>query len=272
MKNKLFENFIYLIIFLSFLYLFICFFMYFFQRDFLYLHKVHSYNTVYKLNADIQKIDIPSTDNIQLKSWFYKNEKNKYTLLFLHGNGDTKDARIYKLNTFKNLNLNYLIISWRGYEGSKGKPSEQGLYDDANSAVKWLEANNIPKNKIIIYGESLGTGVAIEIAQKKKFAGIILESPYTSLIDIAKINYSYLPVNLILKDKYDSINKIKNISSPVLVMHGEKDRIVPNFMGKAIFDKITTKKQGYFPEKQTHFMRYDEELILEIKKFVKNLN
>ena len=183
-----------------------------------------------------------------------------------------KDARIYKLNTFKNLNLNYLIISWRGYEGSKGKPSEQGLYDDANSAVKWLEANNIPKNKIIIYGESLGTGVAIEIAQKKKFAGIILESPYTSLIDIAKINYSYLPVNLILKDKYDSINKIKNITSPVLVMHGEKDRIVPNFMGKAIFDKITTKKQGYFPEKQTHFMRYDEELILEIKKFVKNLN
>ncbi len=103
--------------------------------------------------------------------------------------------------------MNYLIISWRGFSGNKGSPTEQGLYSDARSALEWLQKNNISKNKIILYGESLGTGVAVEVAQNQKFAGIILESPYTSIVDAAKIYYPYLPVDLILKDKYLSLKK-----------------------------------------------------------------
>jgi fermentation-respiration switch protein FrsA (DUF1100 family) len=246
--------------------------MYIFQRNFLYHPDKNNYLRGEKLNTDIKEISVPSTDGVTLKAWFYKNPQNKYTVLFLHGNAGELGNRIYKLNELKNLNLNYLIISWRGFSGNKGSPTEQGLYSDARSALEWLEKNNISKNKIILYGESLGTGVAVEVSQNQKFAGIILESPYTSVVDAAKIYYPYLPVDLILKDKYLSLKKIENINSPILIMHGGADRIIPVAMGKKLFDEIQSKKYGYFPQFDRHMMTYNSELKLELQKFIKTLN
>jgi len=270
MKFKKF--FLYLIIVLVFLYVSICSYMYVTQRDFLYQPHVIRPPLIDKLNAKVQEIEIASTDNINLKSWFYKNNQNKFTILFLHGNNGNLKTRIYKLNEFKDLNLNYLIISWRGFNGNNGKPTEQGLYDDARSAIKWLEKNNISKNKIILYGESLGTGVAVELAQNEKFAAIILESPYTSIGDVATIRYPYLPVNILLKDKFLTLEKIKNISIPVFVIHGMLDGKIPTYMGKKIFDEVKSKKYGYFPENDRHMIRYDLQFISELKKFIKSLN
>jgi len=246
--------------------------MYIFQRNFLYHPDKNNYLRGEKLNVDIKEIFVPSTDGITLKAWFYKNPQNKYTVLFFHGNAGGLGNRIYKLNELKNLNLNYLIISWRGFSGNKGSPTEQGLYSDARSALKWLEKNNISKSKIILYGESLGTGVAVEVGQNQKFAGIILESPYTSIVDAAKIYYPYLPVDLILKDKYLSLKKIKNINSPTLIMHGGADIIIPIAMGKKLFDEVQSKKYGYFPQFDRHMMTYNSELKLELQKFIKTLN
>jgi fermentation-respiration switch protein FrsA (DUF1100 family) len=246
--------------------------MYVFQRNFLYHPDKNNYLRSEKLNADTKEISVPSTEGITLKAWFYKNPQNKYTVLFFHGNAGGLGNRIYKLNELKNLNLNYLIISWRGFSGNKGSPTEQGLYSDARSALKWLEKNNISKSKIILYGESLGTGVAVEVGQNQKFAGIILESPYTSIVDAAKIYYPYLPVDLILKDKYLSLKKIKNINSPTLIMHGGADIIIPIAMGKKLFDEVQSKKYGYFPQFDRHMMTYNSELKLELQKFIKTLN
>jgi fermentation-respiration switch protein FrsA (DUF1100 family) len=246
--------------------------MYVFQRNFLYQPDKNNYLRSEKLNADTKEISVPSTEGITLKAWFYKNPQNKYTVLFFHGNAGGLGNRIYKLNELKNLNLNYLIISWRGFSGNKGSPTEQGLYSDARSALKWLEKNNISKSKIILYGESLGTGVAVEVGQNQKFAGIILESPYTSIVDAAKIYYPYLPVDLILKDKYLSLKKIKNINSPTLIMHGGADIIIPIAMGKKLFDEVQSKKYGYFPQFDRHMMTYNSELKLELQKFIKTLN
>ena len=265
---------IFLYVFLSFiiLYISVCTYMYIFQRNFLYHPYQNNHLRGEKLNPEVKEVFVPSTEGITLKSWFYKNPKNTYTVLFFHGNAGELGNRIYKLNELKNLNLNYLIISWRGFSGNKGSPTEQGLYSDARSAIDWLEKNNILKNKIILYGESLGTGVAIEVAQNQKFAGIILESPYTSIVDAAKIYYPYLPVDFILKDKYLSLKKIKNITSPVLVMHGGADRIIPIAMGKKLFDEIQSKKYGYFPKFDRHMMTYNSELKIELDKFIKTLN
>jgi multidrug transporter EmrE-like cation transporter len=138
--------------------------MYIFQRNFLYYPYKNNYLRGEKLNVDFKEISVPSTEGITLKAWFYKNPQNKYTVLFFHGNAGELGNRIYKLNELKNLNLNYLIISWRGFSGNKGNPTEQGLYSDARSALEWLEKNNISKNKIILYGESLGTVFATAIA------------------------------------------------------------------------------------------------------------
>ena len=269
---KLRRIFLYVFLSLTILYVSVCAYMYIFQRNFLYHPDKNNYLRSEKLNADTKEIFVPSTEGIALKAWFYKNPQNKYTVLFFHGNAGGLGNRIYKLNELKNLNLNYLIISWRGFSGNKGSPTEQGLYSDARSALEWLEKNNISKNKIILYGESLGTGVAVEVSQNQKFAGIILESPYTSIVDAAKIYYPYLPVDLILKDKYLSLKKIKNINSPILIMHGEVDRIIPVAMGKKLFDEIKSKKYGYFPQFDRHMMTYNSELKLELQKFIKTLN
>lgn len=252
-------------------YLCICLYMYAFQRSFLYLPHINNHLRVIELNAPAEQVAIPSGSGITLKSWFYNNPANRYTVLFFHGNAGELDNRIYKLNEFKNLHLNYLIISWRGFSGNPGKPTEMGLYEDAKSAIQWLEKNNISKDKIILYGESLGTGIAVEVAQQQNFAGVILESPYTSMVDTAKIYYPYLPVKLILKDKYKSIDKIKNITSPLLVMHGGADIVVPFSMGQQMFDAAQSKKYSYFPVTGKHMMSFTPSLKQAIDSFVKNL-
>ena len=105
------------------------------------------------------------------------------------------------------MGLNYLAVTWRGLSGNLGNPTEEGLYQDGRAAIEWLLKNNIDKKDIILYGESLGTGIVIEIAQHDSYAAVILESPYTSILDMGKISFPYLPISLILKDKYNSIEK-----------------------------------------------------------------
>ncbi len=182
------------------------------------------------------------------------------------------ENRIYKLNHFENFDLNFLILAWRGFSGNSGKPNEKGLYDDAKSAVSWLKSAGIKEEKIILYGESLGTAVAIEIAQNKKFAGIVLESPFTSMVEMGKKYYSFFPVSLLLKDRYESINKIKNINIPILVMHGKKDRIVPFEMGNKIYDSANSPKFYYFPDYDDHMIDYNKLLIEKLKSFIESLN
>ena len=253
-------------------YLIFIFSSYIFQRNLLYHPKENNYYGD-KLNVSIEKVKITTNDNIELLGWFHnKNLKDYKTILFLHGNAGSLENRIHKINHYKNMDINFLIFAWRGFSGNKGKPTEQGLYEDARSAIRWLKLNNISEDKIIIYGESLGTGVATEIAQNKNFAGIILESPFTSMIEAGKENYPLLPVNFLLKDKYESNKKIKNISSPILIMHGKVDNIVPFHMGKTMYELANEPKYSYFSEYDNHMMDYNKNLINALNKFIKSLN
>ena len=260
-----------LLIFLLF-YFFILFSTYIFQRNLLYHPGENNYFGD-PLEVTIEKVKIKTHDKIELLAWYHKkNLKGIKTLLFLHGNAGSLENRIHKINHFKDMNINFLIIAWRGFSGNKGKPTEKGLYEDARSAVRWLESKGIKENDIIIYGESLGTGVACEIAQNKNFAGIILESPFTSMIDAGKDKYPYLPVRFLLKDKYESDKKIRNINSPILIMHGKVDNIVPFHMGKKMYELAKKPKFSYFSEYDDHMMEYNEKLLNELKKFIDSLN
>ncbi len=262
------------LILLTFLliYFFILISTYVFQRNLLYHPKENNYFGD-ELLVSIEKVKIKTQDNIELLSWHHKKNLEKYkTILFLHGNAGSLENRIHKINHFKDININFLIIAWRGFNDNKGEPTEKGLYEDARSAVRWLNSKGVNVKDIIIYGESLGTGVAIEIAQNKSFAGIILESPFTSMIDVAKDKYPYLPVKLLLKDKYESDKKIKNINSPILIMHGKVDNIVPFHMGKKMYELANEPKYSYFSEYDNHMMEYDEKLLNGLKNFVYGLN
>jgi len=254
------------------IYLIILFATYFFQRNLLY-HPTENNYFGDELLVSIEKVKIKTKDNIELLSWYHSKNINDYkTILFLHGNAGSLENRIHKINHFKDMDINFLLIAWRGFSGNKGKPTEQGLYEDARSAVRWLKSKGILEKNIIIYGESLGTGIATEIAQNKNFAGIILESPFTSMIDAGKTKYSYLPVKFLLKDKYESNKKIKNIKSPILIMHGKVDNLVPFYMGKKIYELANEPKYSYFSEYDDHMMEFNEELINNLKKFISSLN
>ena len=247
-------------------------FVFFYQRKLLYHPNFSNHVTGDGLIHSIEKINIKTKDNIDLKGWFHLKDLKKKTILFFHGNAGTLDNRIYKLNFLGNLDINFLIIAWRGYSGSSGKPTELGLYQDAKSAVNWLNLKGIVEKNIILYGESLGTSVAIEIGQNKNFAGIILEAPFTSMVDTGKKYYPFFPVKLLLKDKYESKNKIKNIKFPILVMHGKKDKIIPFYMGEAIYNLANKPKFKYFSDNDDHMMDFDENLVNEISSFLKSLN
>ena len=272
MKLKRRNFFLEIIIGIITIYLSILILLFVFQRNLMYHPDENNYFGD-KLEVEIEKVNIKTSDNINLVGWFHNKSLDNYkTILYFHGNAGKLENRIYKLNHFKDLDVNFLIIAWRGFSGNEGKPTENNLYIDGNSAIDWLKKKGVVEKDIIIYGESLGTGIATEIAQNKNFAGLILETPFTSMVEAAKNFYPYIPVGLLLKDKYKNKEKIKNIKVPVLVMHGEADQIVPFWMGKKIFDLANNPKYSYFTEYDDHMMEYDSKLVSALNDFLKRLN
>ena len=245
--------------------------VYFYQRKLLY-HPFSPQITGEGLVHNFETINFKTSDNFVLKGWFHLKNSNKKTILFLHGNAGNLDNRIDKLNSLGSMEINFLIIAWRGYSGNLGSPSEVGLYKDALGAIKWLNEKGISNDQIVLYGESLGTAIATEVGQNKNFAGIILEAPFTSMVDMGQKIYPIFPVKFLLKDKYESKNKIKNIKSPILVLHGRKDKIVPFYMGEKIFEMANSPKFKYFTDLDDHMMNFDDKLIDEIDLFINNLN
>ena len=254
------------------IYLSITAILYFSQRNLLYHPSENNYSGD-QLTVTIDKVKITTEDNLELLAWYHEKDIiNFKTILYLHGNAGSLENRIHKINHFEDININFLLLSWRGFSGNKGQPTEQGLYIDAKAAIKWLKEKGIENQNIIIYGESLGTGIATEIAQNKNYAGVILESPFTSMIEAGSSKYPIFPIKLLLKDKYESNKKIKNIKSPILIMHGEQDRIVPFRMGKKLYELANDPKYSYFPKYDDHMMEFNKDLINSINLFIKSLN
>ncbi len=255
-----------------FVYFLILVFLYFYQRNLLYHPNENNYSGD-QISVPIEIVKIKTEDNIDLLGWFHEKDLERYkTVLFFHGNAGSLENRIHKLNHFHKMDVNFLIIAWRGFSGNKGKPSEEGLYKDGRSGINWLVRKGVKEENIIIYGESLGTGIATHLSQNKNFAGVVLETPFTSMIDAAKMFYPYVPVSLLLKDKFDNKSKIKNINVPILIMHGEADQIVPFFMGKKMYEKANVPKYSYFTKYDNHMMEYDENLVKALNSFFESLN
>ena len=272
MLKKFRNNLLQIILVIFFIYFLILVFLYFYQRNLLYHPNENNYSED-RISVEIENVKIKTSDNIELLGWYHeKNLKDFKTLIFFHGNAGSLENRIHKLNHFRDMNINFLIIAWRGFSGNNGNPSEQGLYEDGKSAIDWLIKKGVSEKNLILYGESLGTGVATHLAQNKNFAGVILETPFTSMIDAAKKFYPYIPVKLLLKDKFENYKKIKNINLPILIMHGEVDQLVPFSMGKKIYEIANEPKYSYFTKYDNHMMEYDENLVLALKSFIKSLN
>lgn len=191
---------------------------------------------------EAQETVLNSSDGTRVIVWHVPPKENKPVFLYFHGNGGSLR---YRVPRFKNLTADgsgLVALSYRGYGGSSGSPSEEGLLADADAAYAFAAAQ-YPTSKLIVWGESLGTGVAVALAAEKKADGVILEAPYTSTADIAFAAYPFIPVSLLMKDQFRSDARIGKVKAPILILHGQRDNIVPFAYGRRLFELAPEPKQ-----------------------------
>lgn len=192
---------------------------------------------------EYEDVSFRAGDGTLLHGWFLPG-KGRGTLLFCHGNAGNISHRLDSLEIFHRLGLSVFLFDYRGYGISEGKPSEEGVYSDVEGAWRWLtEERGIRPEAIVLFGRSLGGAAAAWAAQKYSPAGLILESTFTSLADIGKHHYFFLPVKLIVGNSFDTLGKMKNISCPVLVAASLEDEIVPGEQGQILFEAARPPKR-----------------------------
>jgi len=210
--------------------------LYVFQPKFIYFpHRTLSF-TPAAIGLSYEDITFTSSDGLTLHGWHIKHDDPVATLLFFHGNAGNISHRLDSLQIFHRLGLSVFIFDYRGYGQSEGQASEKGTYLDAEAAWNYLiKEQGIDSKKIIIFGRSLGAAIAAWLAEKHTPAALMLESAFSSIVDIAKHYYPYLPIKWMLRIHYPTIDRIKNIDCPLLVIHSPNDEIIPYKFGQRIF-------------------------------------
>ena len=187
-----------------------------------------------------QEVVLDTTDGEKVIVWHVAPRGEQPVVLYFHGNGGSLRLRVDRFQRIAAAGVGLVALSYRGYGGSSGKPTEQGLINDARAAYAFA-AERYPR--IALWGESLGTGVAVALAAEKPVIRLVLDAPYTSALDLARANHWYLPVRLLMKDQFRSDARIARVKAPVLIMHGEVDQIIPIAYGERLFAMIQGPKQ-----------------------------
>jgi len=184
--------------------------------------------------SEAQEIVLDTADGEKVVAWHIPPQDGKPVIVYFHGNGGALHIRVGRFRALTAGGNGLLALSYRGYGGSTGRPTEAGLLADAAAAYSFASARYLPA-KIVLWGESLGTGVAVAFAAQHPVGGLVLEAPFTSAVDIAAAVYPFVPVRLLMLDQFRSDERIAAVKAPILVMHGERDRVVPIAYGERLF-------------------------------------
>jgi len=240
--------------------------LYFMQPTFLYGPVREVPYTPGELGLDFESVVFKSGDGLQLSGWYIpaplearteaasvqrgdllltgQAEKSEFTVLFCHGNNGNIMHRLDSINIFYNLGLNCFIFDYRGYGSSEGKPDEEGTYLDVMAAYKWLrEEKKISANNIIVFGRSLGGSVAAQLASKVEVEALIIESAFTSYVEIGKKFYPYMPVRWFARFGYRTIDYVKDVNCPVMIIHSRGDEIIPFEFGLELYEAANEPKE-----------------------------
>jgi fermentation-respiration switch protein FrsA (DUF1100 family) len=240
--------------------------LYFMQPTFLYGPVREVPYTPGELGLDFESVVFKSGNGLQLSGWYIpaslearpeaasvqrgdllltgQAEKSEFTVLFCHGNGGNIMHRLDSINIFYNLGLNCFIFDYRGYGNSEGKADEEGTYLDVMAAYKWLrEEKKISANNIIVFGRSLGGSIAAQLASKVKVKALIIESAFTSYVDIGKKFYPYMPVRWFARFSYQTIDYVKEVRCPVMIIHSRGDEIIPFEFGLELYEAANEPKE-----------------------------
>lgn len=239
-------------------YLLVCAFMYAAQRSLQYFPANKGLTPSLAGLDGVSVIGIATPDGETIQAWHCDPPAGRPTIIYLHGNAGEIGDRPNRFRFYRERGFGVLFVSYRGYGGSTGSPSEEGLVTDAVAAYDWLVARGVDAAEIVVVGESLGTGVAVQLAARRRVAAISLNAPFTSAADIAARSYWWLPVRLLMKDQFRSVDYIGAIAAPLLVQHGDADRIVPFALGRRLFDAAPEPKQFVVLQGGGHDAIFDE--------------
>ena len=197
--------------------------------------------------ADMAAVSLRTGDGLDLLAWWKPPADGAAPVLaFFHGNAGHIGYRGAKLRPYLDRGWGVLLPAWRGYSGNPGSPSEDGLYADGRAALAFLAARGIDGDRVVLYGESLGAAIAIQMATETKVAAVVLEAPFSSVADIGARMFPYLPVRLLARDRFENAAKIAAVGAPVLVLHGEADKTVPVAHGRRVFAAAAEPKSARF--------------------------
>jgi fermentation-respiration switch protein FrsA (DUF1100 family) len=186
---------------------------------------------------------LTTTDGLNLRAWYFRAARSGApTVLFLHGNAGDIGNHLPFAKFLIEAGYGVLALEYRGYGGNPGSPSEAGLIDDGRAGYAFLKDQGIPDADIVLFGESLGTGVAVELAAEHPVHAMILRSPYTSIAEVAAIQLPYIPARWLVRDRFDAMAKIGMSRAPLFVFHGDADTLIPMALGRRLFDAASEPK------------------------------
>jgi len=199
----------------------------------------------------VEQIQFLTSDGIRLSGWYLSPPSQAPVLLNFNGNAGNLAGRAHLMEMARQNGWGMLLFDYRGYGGSAGTPSEAGLYRDSRGALDWLRVQKaVDQSRICYYGQSLGSAVALELAAADPPAALILEAPFTSMKNLARELYPWLPVSLFLRNRFDNLESLRRVYCPKLIVHGRQDEVVPFRHGKTLFEMAPEPKQ--FLELNTH--------------------
>ncbi|MCU7905266.1 MAG: alpha/beta hydrolase [Candidatus Thiodiazotropha sp. (ex Epidulcina cf. delphinae)] len=228
-------------------YLILLFYLYFNQTNLIHLPDLPTRRLVAtpdRLGLEFEPVTLVTEDRVKLTGWFLPHKEPRAALLFFHGNAGNISHRLESLELFHRLGLAVLVIDYRGYGGSEGTPSEAGIYRDAEAAWRYLTVTQgIPGEEILLFGRSLGGAVAAYLASRYPSMGLVLESTFTSVPDIAAEHYPWLPARWLAKYRYNTRERLADVHTPVMVVHSRKDEIIPYSHGRELFSLANEPKR-----------------------------
>lgn len=216
-------------------YLALCGVMYFNQRRLTYFPDSRRVAPAELGLSGVSEITLPAPDGETLVAWYAKAKPGEPTLLYFHGNAGSLATRAERVRKYVERGRGILMLAYRGFGGSTGEPSEQANIADAKMSYDYLIKIGLLPEDIILYGESLGSGVAVQTAAARPAGGLILDAPYTSLADVAAERYPWVPVRWLMSDPYRSDRYLSKLKLPILVVHGDQDNTVPVAMGRKVY-------------------------------------
>ncbi len=275
MIATVFQKFIFqALILFSLLALFFLLYVKYFEKKGIYYPTSEIITTPKSDGLDYQEIYLLTGDGVKLNAWFIEAEKPLATLLFCHGNAGNISHRVDIIKMFHNVGLSVFIFDYRGYGRSQGKPSERGLYEDALSSYKYLlQEKEVPPQRIVIYGKSIGANVAINLAFQVKNGLLISDSAFTSALDMGKQLFPFLPrffLKYILGVRFDALSKIKEVTIPKLIIHSKDDEIIPFKYGERLFAQALPPKEFYVLDgshNEAVFLHY-KEYAFTVRRFI----